>query len=328
MSLRLEYPDKYRLWSDLIQGNTDRVFIATEELLRIGSRAPVELSLHGLPVSLVIHGLVIGIRRRSERFAAGVYFRFPDEEIDKCRRFLGLSQSPDRYEHGRKAKRVPCELKVALRHPASPEPALAKNLSEIGILLASPVELYSGQYLELDLTLDDGACFTMRCEVTRAGTAQRLAGVRFLDPPPEVIAAIAACVDRLAEVRPPPHMRTVVIADDDPTILEFLSKALTRYGYEVHKARRGEEALALVRELRPKLVILDILMPGIDGVDICKMMRSDEEIADVPVIFVSALDPDRLHQVADEAGASDYLPKPVALAELINMVGTYLKRSE
>lgn len=80
-----------------------------------------------------------------------------------------------------------------------------------------------------------------------------------------------------------------------------------------------------MRETRPNLVVLDILMPGIDGVDICKMMRADVEMADIPVIFLSALDPARLHIVADEAGASDYLGKPVALADLINMFGTYLK---
>jgi len=72
----------------------------------------------------------------------------------------------------------------------------------------------------------------------------------------------------------------------------------------VHQARTGEQALAMVRELKPKLLVCDILMPGIDGVDVCKAMRSDVELADVPVVFVSALTPERLHQVAEEAGAT------------------------
>jgi DNA-binding response OmpR family regulator len=62
-------------------------------------------------------------------------------------------------------------------------------------------------------------------------------------------------------------------------------------------------------------------------VDIVKMMRADLEMSEIPVIFLSALDTERLHQVADEAGATDYLSKPVNLSDLINMVGMYLKRS-
>jgi CheY-like chemotaxis protein len=74
--------------------------------------------------------------------------------------------------------------------------------------------------------------------------------------------------------------------------------------------------------------VLDILMPGIDGLDICKMMRADVEMAEIPVIFLSALDEDRLHQIADEAGATDYLCKPVSLADLLNLIGSYLKDEE
>ncbi len=323
MPLRLEYPDKYRLWSDLIQGNTDRVFVATDSPPGIGALVPVELALSGLPVSIIIHGTVVGLRRKSERFRAGAYVRFADEEIEKCRKFLGLTQSPEKYAQGRKAKRVSCDLKVVFKHPPMAEHGVARNLSENGILLTCPQELYLGQYVELELHLDDGP-LGLRGEVTRDGNGVRLAGVRFLDLPEEARRRISDAVTRLT---PPEGSRqlAIVIADDDPIILEFLSKALTQYGYVVHKARRGEDAIALVRELKPKLVLLDILMPGIDGVDICKMMRADVDLADIPVIFLSALDPERLHQVADEAGATDYMVKPVALADLINMVGAYLK---
>ena len=75
----------------------------------------------------------------------------------------------------------------------------------------------------------------------------------------------------------------------------------------------------------PALVLLDILMPRIDGADVCKAMRADAEMADIPVIFVSALEIETLHRVADESGASDYLVKPVALSDLFNLVGRYLK---
>jgi DNA-binding response OmpR family regulator len=63
-----------------------------------------------------------------------------------------------------------------------------------------------------------------------------------------------------------------------------------------------------------------------DGVDICKTMRADVELADIPVIFASALDQARLHLVADESGATDYLSKPLTLGDLLNVVGRYLKQ--
>ena len=327
MALRLEYPDKYRLWSDLIQGNSDRVFIPTDEPQKIAARVPVELCLPGLSSHVIINGQVVGTRRKSERFCAGAYVRFPDEGIEKCRRFLGLTQSPERYETGRKAKRVGCALGIQFRRPEGiAARCSASNISETGLLVASPVELQVGQYVEFDLLLEPGPSLAMRAEVSRAGSGSRLVGLRFLELPPEAAARIAECV---AKTRPPVTVSEgapcIVVADDDPLILEFLAKALSRFGYEIQKARRGEEALSLVREVKPKLVVLDILMPGIDGVDICKMMRADVEMCDIPVIFLSALDPSRLHAVADEAGATDYLAKPVALADLINIVGAYLK---
>lgn len=327
MALRLEYPDKYRLWSDLIQGNSDCVFIPTDEPQKIAARVPVELCLPGLSSHVIITGQIVGTRRKSERFCAGAYVRFPDEGIEKCRRFLGLSQSPERYETGRKAKRVACTLGVKFRRPEGvPDHCAASNISETGLLVSSPVELQVGQYVEFDLMLETEPPLSLRAEVSRAGSGSKLVGLRFLDLSPEAAARIATCV---AKTKPVVSVGEgspcLVVADDDPMILEFLTKALSRFGYQIQKARRGEEALSLVREVKPKLVVLDILMPGIDGVDICKMMRADVEMADIPVIFLSALDPGRLHAVADEAGATDYLAKPVALAELLNVVGAYLK---
>src|SRR5687768_3459060 len=108
MSLRLEFPDKYSLWTNLVLGSADRVFISTQETPKIGSKVQVDLLLPGITLQMVITGTVIGRRGLSERFPAGCFVRFSDEEIEKCRRFLGLSQSPERYSKGRKAQRVPC----------------------------------------------------------------------------------------------------------------------------------------------------------------------------------------------------------------------------
>lgn len=325
MSLVLEYPDKYRLWSDLIQGNSDRVFIPTGTPPPIGSQVQVQLSLPGLPLHIAIEGIVIGRRMGSVRFRSGVYVRIGDDQIEKCRRFLGLTQSPERYEQGRKAPRVRCELQLSFVTPRVEATALAKNISETGLLLISPIDLAVGQQIQAVLTLDDGQAFPFQAEVSWARNDKRLIGLRFTALTADGAEVLRQSVQRLLASASSASHRPIVVADDEPNILEFLSKALNKHGYEVRKARRGEEALDVIREIRPALVILDILMPGIDGVDICKMMRADVEMADIPVVFLSALDTARLHAVADEAGATDYLSKPVNLADLINMVGTYLK---
>jgi CheY-like chemotaxis protein len=325
MTLSLEYFDKYRLWSELVQANSDRVFIKTTQFPKIGALVPVQLVLPELSVQIVITGMVMGRRSRSERFASGVYIRFSDEEIDKCRRFLGLTQHPSRYEQGRKAERIDCSLPLHFRRPLVEQLCEVKNISATGILARCPAPLVLHQEVELMLTLDDGSNLPLSAEVSWAGGQSGMVGLHFLSVGFETEKLINKCLERLAAKRVMRGPSTVLIADDEPAILTFLDKALTRHGFSVHKASRGEQALELVRELRPALVMLDILMPGIDGVDICKTMRADVEMADIPVIFISALDPRRLHEVADEAGATDYLSKPVALSELINLVGTYLK---
>jgi CheY-like chemotaxis protein len=321
VTLQLAYPDKYRLWDELVKANTDRVFIETTDPPRLGDRTPVELHVEG--VSLVANGDVIGLRKPGPRFRGGVWVRFDDEEIDKVRRFLGLTQHPDRPPMGRRSARQGCSLKAVFRRPEIAEEATARNISESGALLETHAQVRPGDLVEIDLYLDSGPV-RIRAELTREGPEGRYVGLRFIDMTDTLAALVKGEVNRLA-ARPASERATVLVADDDVAILDFLSKALSKFGYEVLKAKNGAEALSMIREMKPRLVLLDILMPGIDGVDICKWMRADIELAPIPVIFLSALEVARLHAVADEAGATDYLAKPTTLTELLNLVGSHLK---
>ncbi len=321
MALQLSYPDKYRLWDELVKANTDRVFIETTEPPRLGERVPVELQIEG--VALVATGDVIGLRRPGPRFRGGVWVRFDDEEVDKVRRFLGLTQQPDRPPVGRRSAREPCSLKAVFKRPELNDEAIARNLSETGALLETHAPVKPGELVEIELHLEAGPV-RIRAELTREGPEGRYVGLRFIELTDALTALLKGEVARLA-ARPASQKPTVLVADDDTAILDFLSKALSKFGYEVLKAKNGGEALSIIREVKPRLVLLDILMPGIDGVDICKVMRADIELAAIPVIFLSALEAGRLHAVADEAGATDYLAKPTTLTELLNLVGTHLK---
>lgn len=117
----------------------------------------------------------------------------------------------------------------------------------------------------------------------------------------------------------------VVVGDDDPVILSFLERALARFGFDIFSVDNGEAALKLVEELRPRLVLLDVVMPGLDGSEVCRRMRRVESLAPIPVVLVSALSEEELSHIADEAGANDFLTKPMELSELINVVGGYLR---
>ena len=166
----------------------------------------------------------------------------------------------------------------------------------------------------------------VEAEVSWTQPKDALFGLRFTDLLETARGLIAASVERMLAARADGGEGHLVIADDEPEILSFLKLALERHGYQVQTARRGDEALGLIRELAPRLVLLDVLMPGIDGVEICRVMRADVELYDVPVVFVSALEEQRLHDMAHQAGASDFLCKPVNLADLLNTVGRYLRR--
>lgn len=322
MALRLEFSDKYDVWSRLLKADTERLFVGTTERLRLYEQTELHLVVGG--VTVAVSAQVVGIRGKSKHFPVGMWLKVTPEEVDKVRRFLGLS-TDEKPKQGRRARRLPCELEVRFLEPKHSQPGTARNLSELGLLLETLAPLRAGERVKIEVQLETSGWRQVTAEVTRDALDGGLAGLNFVDLTPPLVEALRNQLDALA-AKPWPGKPTVLVADDEPGILDFLNRALSKYGYEVHQARTGEQALAMVRELKPKLLVCDILMPGIDGVDVCKAMRSDIELADTPVVFVSALTPERLHQVAEEAGATDYLAKPVALNDLLNVVGEYLSK--
>ena len=326
-SLKLIFEDKHRLWFDLIRGDTDRFFVETDEMPRIDSDVVVEIRLGGQPVPMVIGGKVVGLRHKSDRFPGGVYVHFGPREIGKVRKFVGLVQLDSTLLTCRHEERADCSVPVHLVMPQGEHVAITKNLSESGMSIGNAPELFESQRVDLRMTLG-GVEFSIGSDVTWYRKDDRTAGLHFFSLTPDVARQLDGQVQQLlqkqneAQAAKPP---TIVVADDDPSILAFLEKALTKHGYVVCAAKRGDDALELLRQVKPRMILLDVLMPGIDGADLCKIFRADPSLAGLPVIFISALDKERLHRVAAEAGATDYMSKPVALGDLLNLVGRYLK---
>jgi len=120
------------------------------------------------------------------------------------------------------------------------------------------------------------------------------------------------------------HLQTLLLVDDSPINLELLKETLDGLGYLLFEASDGQTALELARQQLPDLILLDILMPGMDGFEVCRRLRQDESTAAIPVIFLSALDDmeDKVHGL--ELGAVDYIAKPFRLEEVIARVNTHL----
>jgi len=116
----------------------------------------------------------------------------------------------------------------------------------------------------------------------------------------------------------------ILVVDDDPNITAFLRRALVYEGYRVRTVNGGRSALEAARDDPPDLVILDVMLPQIDGLEICRRLRQDDQ--DLPVLMLTARDTVGDRVVGLDAGADDYLVKPFALEELLARVRALLRR--
>ena len=119
--------------------------------------------------------------------------------------------------------------------------------------------------------------------------------------------------------------RLVLIVDDMPENLQVLAGHLTEAGHEILAAASGPRAIALVRNRKPDLILLDIMMPGMDGLEVCRILKAEPESADIPVIFITARTETDDILRGFELGAVDYITKPFKPAELVARVRTHLE---
>jgi DNA-binding response OmpR family regulator len=112
-------------------------------------------------------------------------------------------------------------------------------------------------------------------------------------------------------------MRKIVLIEDDSDLVALLRYNLQKEGFQCSDAQTGKSALELCRQVRPDLVLLDIMLPDCDGLEVCKKIRADSELAHIPVIFLTARAAEADRIVGLEIGANDYVVKPFFVRELI-----------
>lgn len=118
----------------------------------------------------------------------------------------------------------------------------------------------------------------------------------------------------------------ILLVDDEADILEFLGYNLAREGYKVERARDGKQAIRIAREFRPHLVILDVMMPEMDGMETCAVMRNMPELKDPLIVFLTARGEDYSQIAGFDAGADDYLTKPIKPKIFLSRIQALLRR--
>lgn len=122
------------------------------------------------------------------------------------------------------------------------------------------------------------------------------------------------------------HKARILIIEDDPAIVDMLEYSFQEAGYETVSAMNGQEGITLAGQKRPDLIVLDLMLPVIDGFEVCRMLKNDRAAADIPVIILSAKSQETDKIVGLELGADDYVTKPFSPRELIARIRAILRR--
>lgn len=119
-------------------------------------------------------------------------------------------------------------------------------------------------------------------------------------------------------------MKKILLVDDEPDIIEILQFMLESQGYECITATDGEEGLKKAREINPDIIILDVMMPKINGYKICRLLKFDNKYKDIPILMLTARSQDEDKLIGEETGADEYITKPFEVDEVIETIKKYI----
>lgn len=118
----------------------------------------------------------------------------------------------------------------------------------------------------------------------------------------------------------------ILLVDDEPDILEFLSYNLKKEGFQIYTSNNGRDAVKIANEIKPHLIILDVMMPDMDGIETCREIRNNENLKNVLISFLTARGEDYSQIAGFDAGADDYITKPIKPRVLVSRVNALLRR--
>ncbi len=161
---------------------------------------------------------------------------------------------------------------------------------------------------------------------TDATTTGNLDSDRNRDTMPHSVFPIDADADTHTAVADQSHgvagtrFNDVLVVEDDPEINELIGAYVELAGYPCRRVGRGEDALSAAHDHPPSLIVLDVMLPDLDGFEICRRIRSDPRTAGVPIVMLTALDQEEMRHRATQCGANDYLTKPFDPERLLDTI--------
>lgn len=122
--------------------------------------------------------------------------------------------------------------------------------------------------------------------------------------------------------------QTILVVDDEQDLLDLIEYNLRQEGYDVLKAENGKDGIQMAKEHMPDLVLLDIMMPQMDGIEVCDRMREDSTLSHIPIIFLTARSDEKTEIEGLNKGADDFITKPISTTKLVSRIKAVLRRFE
>jgi CheY-like chemotaxis protein len=310
--LTLRFGTRSKLWADVVHALREQLFVETTLALKVDARVDLSVFAPALEKALDLEGTVVQVRAGDGALQAGVVVRLAETSVARCREALNAPRNDAMRTTGRSEPRLEGQLAARVTFPDVVPGCTVRGLSQNGLTLNCTKAYAAGTVLELMVSAGGG-----EVKVTGAVNWSRpelgLCGLLLRDTGAE---AIDRLVKALTQGNPStmPRSATVVIADDDAEIVELVTKVVKGAGHKVLSAGRGDQALELIRKEHPALAFLDILMPGLDGLEVCRALRADAGLSRIQVVLLSAMNEQRLEEVASAVGANAWLTKPMRIA--------------
>ena len=325
MPLVLSAPSRPLLTAELLRPGASGIFVQTRDELAAGSTVQVVVQIKDERLGTALDAKVLSFTLHGPGGHPGVFVTFSEDQQQKAKEFLGLVPTAD--QPARQEVRVDCQLPMRLLNPPDSSVSHTKNVSRNGILASCGAPLGAGQLVQIALELNANETLEARCKVMWARPELKLAGLKFealsADDLKRLDTLVAALSTPAAEPKPKDESTAwpdVLVADDEPSVAMFIERIALKLGLKVVTFDRGDLALKAIRSLRPRLVMLDVLMPGLDGLQVCSLIRADAMLARTPVVLLSALEGEKVRKIAEEARATAWLQKPLDLAAVRRLI--------
>jgi two-component system, OmpR family, alkaline phosphatase synthesis response regulator PhoP len=124
------------------------------------------------------------------------------------------------------------------------------------------------------------------------------------------------------------NKQTILVVDDEQDLLDLIEYNLKKEGFGVITSDSGETGIEIARRQKPDLILLDIMMPGMDGIEVCRLIKSDPALQAIPVVFLTARGDEKSEITGLDLGADDYLFKPISTSKLLSRIKAILRRSQ